>query len=393
MSVPQYQAQLQEQHQEVGEPAAAPAAGDAPHVDGAGDDDIINDILGDKAKGEKDERRPREPDPDEPDPDEPGEAAPEPEEDEPEEDDLDIAAEDDGEEPTGSLAAARAALEDGDLDKAFLLAFGKKPEELLPNAYTWTKWRAANDRAARKIAEQQRGVEAEQAQNRQWVQSERQKIHNTIEALRPYEEIHNARVAFKRDGDPSLLVKMIELTSELTYDEAQKIILTKTRRTPGERAMAARLQELEQRLHATTAEREQQTQRQTQEQTYASDLAHIRQNVSGEVSKIPRFAERIYNVLVKTRSAVGLTKTVEQAAQMVIAAERKRIANHPFVKKPGKKVPPVVSNAARTLARRGKPPGAPLRRNSQNNGAPNGAEETTDDIVADILKARTRRLG
>jgi hypothetical protein len=66
---------------------------------------------------------------------------------------------------------------------------------------------------------------------------------------------------------------------------------------------------------------------------------------------------------------VGNTLTIEQAAERVARAERKRIAAHPFVKQKGK-VPPAVSGAARTLAARaGNKPRPPLRRDSQNNGA------------------------
>jgi hypothetical protein len=83
--------------------------------------------------------------------------------------------------------------------------------------------------------------------------------------------------------------------------------------------------------------------------------------------------------------------TVEEAAQRIVKAERRRIANHPFVKKQGKPVPAKVSSAARTLASR-KPGGSPLRRNSQNNGASLSKEQSTDDIVNDILKGKPRKV-
>lgn len=390
----QYQAQLQEQHQEGEAPAPAAAPEGAPPPDGAGDDDIINDIL--KADKGKDKRR--EPPPEEDDAESPAprdaEEEPEPEEDEPEpaaEEDEDLDT-DSAEEVTGDLAAARAALDDGDLDKACMLAFGKKPEDLLPNAYTWTKWRAANDRAQRNIQKLEREHQGNVAQFNNAAQQERIKIHNTIEALKPYEKYYHAEQAFAKDGDPSHLVTILEGIGKQPYNEIQKIILTKTRRSPTERALQERLDALEGKLQQTSAERERETQQQSQAQIYQSDLQHIRSNVTGPVAKIPRFAERIYKMILETRSAVGNTLTIEQAAERVARAERKRIAAHPFVKQKGGKVPPAATAAARTLAARaGTKNRPPLRRDSQNNGSRRPEEMTTDDIVADILKGKQPR--
>jgi hypothetical protein len=182
-------------------------------------------------------------------------------------------------------------------------------------------------------------------------------------------------------------VEIIQGVSKMTYDEAQKIILTKTRRSPAERAMQARLAELESKLANTTKEQTEEQRRQAEAQDYQADLGHIRGRVSGEVAKLPKFAERIYRILDKTRGPLGLTKTIEQAAEMLLRAERKRVASHPFVKKKPK-VPPPVSNAARTLAGRRAASAPPLRRNSQNNGASTAKEESTDDIVNDILRGK-----
>jgi hypothetical protein len=367
--------------------APAPAEG-APPPDGAGDDDIISDIL----KADKGKDKPREPraEQDEPEPEPDVQEEPEPEEDEPEpaaEEDEDLDT-DSAEEVTGDLAAARAALDDGDVDKACMLAFGKKPEDLLPNAYTWTKWRAANDRARRDIQKLEREHQGNVAQFNNAAQQERIKIHNTIEALKPYEKYYLAEKAFERDGDPSHLVAIIEGIGKQPYNEVQKVILTKTRRSPTERALQERLAALEGKLQETQAERERATQQQTQAEIYQGDLAHIRQNVTGPVAKIPKFAERIYKLILETRSAVGNTLTIEQAAERVARAERKRIAAHPFVKQKGK-VPPAVSGAARTLAARaGNKPRPALRRDSQNNGARREGAESTDDIINDILKPK-----
>lgn len=390
MSVPQYRAQLQEQHQETEGAAPPPAAeGGAPPPDGAGDDDIINDIL--KAdKPARDKRPPREETEDAEPAEREVQEEEEPEEETPpdeDEEEADTTAEvEEGEEVTGDLAAARAALEDGDLDQACMLAFGKKPEELLPNAHVWTKWRAANDRALRKVQQDARAVQVERAQFNHEAQQQRIQIHNTIEALKPYEKYYYAEKAFEKDGDPSHLVTILEGIGKQPYNEIQKIILTKTRRSPTERALQERLAALEGKLQETQAERERATQQQTEAQVYQNDLAHIRQNVNGPVAKIPKFAERIYNLILKTRSPVGNTLTIEQAAERVARAERKRIESHPFVKK--KKAPPAVSAAARTLAARAGKKGPPLRRDSQNNGARRAGEESTDDIINDILKPK-----
>ncbi len=387
----QYRAQLQEQQQE-GE-SAAPATEGAPPPDGAGDDDIINSILGGKDKGER--KPPRDEQEAEPPADEPEEEAPA-EEDEPAEDEEEAdatAAEDDAEEVTGDLAAARAAADEGDLDKAFMIAFGKKPEELLPNNHTWTQWRAANDRERRNRQKEAAALETERQTFHQAAQAERIKIHNTIEALKPYEKYYHAEQAWKREGDPQHLVTILEGIGGASYNELQKIILTKTRRSPAERQLQERLQALEAQLQQTAAEREQQNQQLTQQQQYQADLGHIRQNVTGIVTKIPKFEERIYNVILKTRSPLGNTLTIDQAAARVVAAEKRRVESHPFVKKPGRKVPPAATAAGRTLAQRAaasknRPP---LRRDSQNNGSRRAGEETTDDIIADMLKSKPRR--
>jgi hypothetical protein len=379
--------------------ATAPAADeDGPKPDGWGDDALIDDILGDKPSKERRperERRPRDP---EPEPaEEEGDHEPPPaaeDDDEPEqEDEPEPAAEDDEAEPIeGDIAAARAAAEDGDLDKAFMIAFGKKPEQMLPNAHAWTQWRKANAREDAKRAEANRALAAERAQAIAEINGQRQQIHQTIEALRPYEKYYVAEQAFQKDGDPSHLVEIIQGVAKMSYDEAQKIILTKTRRSPAERAMAARLAELEAKVREKDEERAANEQRQTAEQQYAADLAYIRQNVTGDVAKIPRFAERIYRILDQTKGPLGLTLTVEQAAERVRRAELKRVENHPFVKKkPKPGVPAPVRDAARTLASRAARSAPALRRNSQNNGASTAKEQSTDDIVADILRGKPRR--
>jgi hypothetical protein len=402
-----YQAQRQEQQQEGGAPPPGAISGDpadGPVPDGFGDDHIINELLGgSKDKGRKERDRPRdEPEPSEVQEDEePEDPTPDDDEGEPgpaeDEEDEELPAAAEADEPIeGSLEEARAAREAGDIDKACLLAFGCKPEELAPGSYDWTKWRHANDKEAKRRADERRAIAAEQHQNTTWVQEQRLAIHNTIEQLRPYEEVRQGLLAFDQHGDPEPIVRLIEKATKMSWADFNKAALTKTRRSPQERVMAERLQELERKLQDREREREQQTQEQTTAQTYQADLAHIRGQVKGDVTKIPKFAERIYTILAKTRNHLGLTKTVEQAAAMVLRSERRRIETHPLVRKPGAKtgkggrVSPPVSNAARTLrsANKNRPP---LRRDSQNNGAPNRDGASDDDIINEILSKRPVR--
>jgi len=297
----------------------------------------------------------------------------------------------DNEPDSAALKAARKAADDGDLDTAFKLAFGKKPEELFPNDKRWTQWRAANNKRDRAFQAREQELNARDQQGQQWVSSQRQQISGIIDQLRPYEEIHQARVAFKQSGDPELLKAIIEKTAEMPYDEAQKIILTKSRRSPGERALAQQVQTLMQKLEEAERKKTEEAQQLTQHQQYQADLGLITSTLRGEVTKVPRFAERVYQVLVKTRTPTGLSMSVEEAGQRVLASERRKLAKHPLIKKPAPK--PEVSEAARKLASAKKTKQSPpvLRRDSRGNGAVDERNESTDDILADILKSNNRR--
>lgn len=403
-----YQAQVQQQHQDPGDPATTGNPADGPVPDGHGDDALISDILGAGPPGDADdgadeaeppprkkparEEEVQEEEPEEPTPDDDDDDALEVPEEGEDEEEFEEAAEDPG-KVTGKLAEARAALKGGDIDKAFLLAFGKKPEEVQPNNHVWTQWRAANKREEKKRQEERQAFEGEKAQAIQQFRAERLDINNTIEQLKPYQKYRDAEQAFERDGDPSHLVDIVQGITKMSYNEAQKIILTKTRRSPAEVAMQNKIAELERKLQENLGEREKQQQQQTAEQQYAADLAYIRGQVEGVVTKVPKFAERIHAILLKTRGPLGLTMTPQQAAERVLRAEKKRLASHPLIKKPAGKVPPKVTDAARRLAQRRKNAsgGPPLRRDSQNNGAKNRDKETDDDIIQDILGAGKRR--
>lgn len=296
------------------------------------------------------------------------------------------------EEPdAGKLKAARKAAAEGDVEKAFKLAFGDDAEKLLSANKLFTGVRAAKAKALRDVQAAQQQASQREQQAQQWVTQQRQQISSIIEQLRPYEEIHQARVAFQQSGDPELLKAIIEKTTGLTYDEAQKAILTKSRRSPGERALQQQVQTLMQKLEEQDRKKTEEAQQLTQQQQYDADLGIIRGQLKGEVTKVPRFAERVYQVLVKTRTPTGLSMSVEEAGRRVLAAERRKLAKHPLLPKQSPKNP--VSAAASTLAKaKKKPSGAApvLRRDSRGNGAPDERTETTDDILREILPRKAK---
>jgi hypothetical protein len=391
-------------------PAPAPAAGGSAAPAGESTDDIINDILNQQQqRGSEVDRR-----------DEPRrherEARPEraregaDEGDEPAADAQGDAGDDDVEEETSTtkqggkhdgdysdvdamepedrLEQAQAALEKGDLKKALRLALKIKPEALSVDAGKFTALRLAQQRERQKTA-------AGQAQLQQRQQAFQQEVNTWIERLKPYEAYYNAGERFRQDGDPQHLVAIITGITGKSYDEAQKLILHNVKVSPAQARMQAELDQLKRERQEERARAEQAQQQQQLAQAKQSDLNHIRTTLKGhEVAKIPRFEERVYRVLEKHYNPQlgGLQITVEEAARRVVKAERKRIEGSPFYRKgtvdtegEGGASPPRLP-AARS--------GPPLRRDSQNNGAPVG-EESTDDIIQDIAAqaARASRLG
>lgn len=295
----------------------------------------------------------------------------------------------DDEPDAKTLKAARKAADEGDLDKAFQLAFGKKPEELQPNTKVWTAWRKANDRKDAQLAAERQAVQREAAEGRQWVEQQRQLLHQTINELKPYDAFFQLKQAFKRDGDPAHLVKLLELGAEMSYDDAQKLILTKTRRSPTERALQERLDAIERQRQEDERKRQEERKQQQQQQAYQNDLAIIRGQLTGEITRVPRYDQRIYQVLLQTKLPTGgLSMTVEEAGRRVLAAERRKLEKHPLLNGQRRQPPKKVSEAAATLAkaRAGKKaPAPPLRRDSHGNGAIDEKTETIDDILGDIL--------
>jgi len=370
-------------------PAAAPQTSAAPLPD---DDSVIADIL---------KSDPKEPsgDTDGGDDGDAPEAQADADDEHDSEDTTDDDAEpaddaepDDAAEPdepdAATLKAARKAASEGDIEKAFKLAFGAHADKLLSANKLFTAVRSAKAKAIRDVQARESQVTQREQQGQQWVAQQRQQITGIIDQLRPYEEIHLARVAFKQSGDPELLKAIIEKTTELPYDEAQKIILTKSRRSPGERALQQQVQTLMQKLEEAERKKTEEAQQQTTQQQYANDIGIITSTLKGEVTKVPKFAERVYQVLVKTRTPTGLSMSIEEAGRRVLHAERQRIAKHPLVSKPAPK--PEVSEAARKLAQSKRKPAPPLRRDSRTTGAVDEKTESTDDILGDILPKKAK---
>jgi len=107
-------------------------------------------------------------------------------------------------------------------------------------------------------------------------------------------------------------------------------------------------------------------------------LRTIEQSLSAhDVRQLPRFSERVYRVLERHYvPGQGLSITIEDAADRVVEAERRRVERSPFRPQPP---PRPQGQSGQSSARR-----PPLRRESQNNGAPRG-QETDDDIINDLV--------
>lgn len=374
--------------------APAPAPAGAPAAAGESTDDIINDILSQQRAGSEERRneparREREARPEarreaadetddastdgegdagDDDGDEAVERAEKPGKHDDDYSDVDeLSAED-------RLAQAAEALEKGDLKKALRLALKVRPEALKADAGKFTALRLAQQRERQKT---QAGV-VQLNQQRQQFHGE---VNSWINRLKPYEPYHDAGVKYQQTGDPALLVQLIcGLTNTKDYNEAQKIILHNQHRNPAQVRMQEELAELRRRDEAREQERQRQQQEATTAQQRAADISHIKTVLkSHPVAKIPRFEERVYKVLAKhVDPNLGLTITVEEAARRVVRAERKRIESSPFYRKG------VVETKGEATAPKPRASSPALRRDSQNNGAP-GGEESSDDIINDIV--------
>lgn len=301
---------------------------------------------------------------------------------------------DDEPEP-GSLDEARAAIKAKDFKKLFEL-LGAKPEDLKLDPDAWTAWRAANARAGKRLKSEEKAAIERLSGWDANLKAQAAKLNQGAADLKAREEraapIVQALDDYEKNGDPTALVRVVERATGKPYDEAQKDILHKTRRSPTERRMADQLEAMAAEL-AELKSGASKPPPVDPERVKAQDMQIIGQRIEAAVTagsldkaapKIPHFAARVYNVLLKSRGPQGVTMTPEDAAAQVLRAERARITNHPFAKVRTKE-------AERPPTKKGKTP--PLRRDSQARGARiRPADETNEDIIADLArKAKLER--
>jgi cytochrome c1 len=209
--------------------------------------------------------------------------------------------------PAGSIGELRG-LAAGKKWAEFFSKLGLKPEDLKLDTAGWTNWRKANDAERRKLREQEQEVTQKLTGWRDQLLSAQGQLEQRAAKLKEGEariaKYVQAEEAFRKDGDPTHLVELVEAVSEVPFDEANRMILHKIRRTPGERALAKRLEEearkreeLEQRL----AQQQQAPQASEQEQAERDHKlvdAHVDAGVrsgdlSADVKKVPHYRERI----------------------------------------------------------------------------------------------------
>ena len=302
-----------------------------------------------------------------------------------------------------AITNVRKAIKGKDFKKAFEL-LGVEPADLELDEKAWTAWRAANAREHKKLkASEQAAIQrlsgwdqklrqeqAELAKAQQELSSREERAAPIVKALEEYE----------RSGDPTHIVAIVEKATGKPYDEAQKDILHKVRRSPGERRLEQKLEEALAKLAklegGAEPEKPQQdpqavVQQEIQWVTQQTDQAIAQGLVHGDAKKVPHFAQRIRNLLIKTKGPVGLTMTVDAAARQILKAERKRLQTHPLAR------PPSATQTPPPTRGKGKGGDPPLRRDSRNDGTGvrDREKETNEDIISSVLaRAKaTRRAG
>jgi hypothetical protein len=298
---------------------------------------------------------------------------------------------DDDLEPPGQLKEARAAIKAKDFKKAFEL-LGVTPEDLQLDNKAWTAFRSRERAAAVKLKGEEtaainrlQGWESQLRAGQNALQTSQAELKERDANVAPIEQ---AIAAYERDGDPSFLVKLVEQVTKKPYDEAQRDILHKVKRSPGERRLEQQLADMKAKLDELQTGTKQPAE-QDPDAVRANDCRVITERVDAAVkagqlhedaAKVPHFANRIRDLLIKTRGPVGLTMTPEQAARQVLRAERERIKAHPLLKRP-------AAAPATTPAARGKGGNrTPLRRDSGGSGSKmRNANESNDDIISELV--------
>jgi hypothetical protein len=383
----------------TGAPAAPAAPSKAPAVES--DDDIIASITRDIADA-KDDVLAAEAD-DEPAPKK-GKAEADDEDDDSDDSDEPEATEDDGEEddaedrerdtepahPEGKrLKKAQELLEEGDLEGALKLAFGKDPAFFKIDGSKFVEYRDYVRRGKQWLRAHEAKLVARE-------QDFRGQVQETLEQLRPAANLIKLQQEFATNRDYASLIQLCEGITGEQWDVINKNCLKGAKRSPEALRIQQQLDALREEIKKRDQQAEQQKQQLTQEQVYAKDLEAIRGQLGKHpVRKVPQFERRIYNVLAKTRDPhLGLTLTVEEAAARVIRGEKKRVEKSRWLLESGKKPQAAEPEADEAPAPKGKPgikkAGAPLlRRDSQANGA-TSKDESDDEIIKDLQRQISR---
>jgi hypothetical protein len=282
------------------------------------------------------------------------------------------------------LDDALAALEDGDLEKALSLAFGKSAKDFSIDPGKWTAFRAAQRR-------EQTALKAAQAKHQQREQAFKAEVQATVQELQPAATFIRVQRDFAQTGDWGLIVKLAEGITGKSWDEVNKHCLRQVKRSPEAMRIQAELDALKAQLAQREQQQTEQQQRLTVEQQYTADLHVIReQTTTHKVRHIPGFERRVYNVLLKTRDPnIGLTMTVKEAASRVFRGEKKRLEKLSGIfgaKKAEAEPKPSVKKTT------GNKP--ILRRDSTTDAGTRPEDESTEDIISDLQRQISRqRLG
>jgi len=387
------------------EDTAAPAAPAPAPSKVESDDEIIASITKEIADTKDDKLAAELDDDDEPK----AKGKPKPEADDDEDDTVDSDADDDEEETAEDdderdrretepdlpenkrLKKANALLEEGDLEGALKLAFGKDSAFFKIDGAKWSNYRD-------QVKRDKQALRAREAQLDARLQELQAEYHQTVDQLRPAAKLFKLQSEFAQNRDYAALIQLCEGITGEQWDTINKNCLKGAKRSPE----ALRLQQQIDKLQADIAKREeaaqQQKQQLTQEQVYAKDLETIRSQLGKHaVRKVPNFERRVYNVLIKTKDPhLGLTLSMEEAAARVIRGEKKRVEQSKWLLEGKKTKAPEVEpdEVEEPKSAKGKPgvkkAGTTLlRRDSQANGA-TSKEESDDEIIRDLQRQISR---
>lgn len=210
-----------------------------------------------------------------------------------------------------------------------------------------------------------------------------------------------AYLEYKRTGDTAFLVDFLEKDTGESYDELQRAIIERRKRSPHEVKALKDAAELRARLEKLEQERAQQSQQQSAEQVRAQELGIIKSRLAGSdaAKAVPKLEERTYRLLLADKQANGvLTMTVEEAGAEVLRQWRAWQAKNGLAPvAPASQQSPVTPKAPE----KAKEPRAtithndPTKRRSAGTAAPKApADDDSDDIdliVAQVMGGGKRK--